>query len=116
MLLEVAQRLRDDEHVDVYQAMMESSYRAAGKKKLAASMENIRTASTLETHTMITFILDKLGYRARLLKANILMNDSNLLALRVIAARYSDPAQFLNRLREMGNSCVSQSAVSRFAV
>ena len=30
------------------------------------------------------------------------MNDSNLLALRVIAARYSDPAQFLNRLREMG--------------
>lgn len=102
VLLEVAQRLRDDEHVDVYQAMMESSYRAAGKKKLAASMENIRTASTLETHTMITFILDKLGYRARLLKANILMNDSNLLALRVIAARYSDPAQFLNRLREMG--------------
>ena len=102
VLLEVAQRLRDDEHVDVYQAMMESSYRAAGKKKLAASMENIRTASTLETHTMIPFILDKLGYRARLLKANILMNDSNLLALRVIAARYSDPAQFLNRLREMG--------------
>ena len=102
VLLEVAQRLRDDEHVDVYQAMMESSYRAAGKKKLAASMENIRTASTLETHTMITFILDKLGYRARLLKANILMNDSNLLALRVIAERYSDPAQFLNRLREMG--------------
>lgn len=102
VLLEVAQRLRDDEHVDVYQAMMESSYRAAGKKKLAASMENIRTASTLETHTMITYILDKLGYRARLLKANILMNDSNLLALRVIAARYSDPAQFLNRLREMG--------------
>ena len=61
VLLEVAQRLRDDEHVDVYQAMMESSYRAAGKKKLAASMENIRTASTLETHTMIPFILDKLG-------------------------------------------------------
>ena len=25
VLLEVAQRLRDDEHVDVYQAMMESS-------------------------------------------------------------------------------------------
>ena len=63
VLLEVAQRLRDDEHVDVYQAMMESSYRAAGKKKLAASMENIRTASTLETHTMIPFILDKLGRR-----------------------------------------------------
>lgn len=102
VLLEVAQRLRDDEHVDVYQAMMESSYRSAGKKKLAASMENIRTASTLETHTMINFIMDKLGYRARLLKANILMNESSLLALRVIAARYSDPAEFLHRLREMG--------------
>lgn len=102
VLLEVAERLRDDESVDVYQAMMESSYRAAGKKKLAASMENIRMASTLETHTMITFIMDKLGYRARLLKANILMSESSLLALRVIAARYHDPAQFLNRLCEMG--------------
>ena len=101
VLLEVAQRLRDDEHVDVYQAMMEAAIELP-ERKLAASMENIRTASTLETHTMIPFILDKLGYRARLLKANILMNDSNLLALRVIAARYSDPAQFLNRLREMG--------------
>ena len=46
--------------------------------------------------------MDKLGYRARLLKANILMSESSLLALRVIAARYHDPAQFLNRLREMG--------------
>lgn len=101
VLIDVAERLRKDDSVDVYQALMESSYRASGKKKLAASMENIRMASTLRTHIMINFILEKLGYKARMLKENTLMNDSCLLALKVIALRYEEPAEFLRRLKEM---------------
>lgn len=102
VLLEVSDRLAKDDNVDIYQALMESSYRVSGKKKLAASMENIRMASTLPTLKMIDFTLEKLGYRARLLKHNILMSHSSLLAIKILAQRYDDPAAFLHRLREMG--------------
>lgn len=101
VLLDVAERLRKDDSVDVYQALMESSYRASGKKKLAASMENIRMASTLKTNIMINFILEKLGYKARMLKEKTLTNDSCLLALKIIALRYEEPSEFLHRLKEM---------------
>lgn len=102
VLLEITDLLRKDENLDIYQAIMESSYKAAGKKKLSSNMENIRMASTKDSFDMIDFIFDKMGYRARLLKNNITMNNSAILAMKVLADRYRDPATFLSRLRELG--------------
>lgn len=103
VLLEISDRLRTDESVDVYQALMESSYKSAGKKKLSSNMENIRMASMKNTLGMIEFIFDKLNYRERLLKNGIMLNNANIIALKVLADRYHDPIEFLSKLKLLGD-------------
>lgn len=101
VLLEVSDRVRVDVSVDVYQALMESNYKSAGKKKLSSNMENIRMASMKNTLGMIEFIFDKLNYRERILKSGVSLNNSNIIALKVLADRYSDPAEFLRKLKAL---------------
>lgn len=96
VLLEVGERIQTDESVDVYQALMESSYKAAGKKKLASIIERIRMAENKNTLDMIMFILEKLGYRALLLKANIKLQEPVIVSLMTIAQHYPNPDEFLH--------------------
>lgn len=98
VLLEVSERLKADETVDVYQALMESSYKLAGKKKLASLMERIRMAENKSTLDMIIFIKEKMGYKEYLRKHGISMNAPTILAFETLAQRYIDPDEFLYKL------------------
>lgn len=97
--LEVNDRLRVDKHVDVYQAVLESSFKIAEKKKLSANMEYIRSASLVDTFRMIELIFDKLNYKEYLTEKGISMSNSNIIAMKVLAERYRTPQVFLDRLR-----------------
>ena len=98
VLLEVSERLKADEAVDVYQALMESSYKQAGKKKLASLMERIRMAENKSTLDMVIFIKEKMGYNETLRKEGIAMNAPVILAFEILAQRYEDPDEFLYHL------------------
>ncbi|MEF9966976.1 MAG: ATP-dependent helicase [Longicatena sp.] len=102
VLLEITNALTRDDNLDVYQAVMESSYKAAGKRKLASYMEDIRMVSNGTTIEMIDYVIDKLEYSNCLKELQMELNNSTILALKVMAQRYSDPVVFLNKLRELG--------------
>lgn len=101
VLVEVGERIQTDESVDVYQALMESSYKAAGKKKLASLMERIRMAENKHTLDMVMFILEKLGYRAMLLKANVRLQEPVILAFMTLAQQYPNPDEFLHAISKL---------------
>ncbi len=101
VLLEVAERLRADESVDVYQALMESNYKQAGKKKLASLMERIRMAENKSTSDMILFIREKMGYNDYLLKTTGSMQSPAIYAFETLAQRYDNPDEFLYKLSSL---------------
>lgn len=111
VLLEVSDRLHADDSVDIYQALMESSYKAAGKKKLASNMENIRMVSMKNTLGMVDFIFDIFKYREQVLQQlGIAMNDANILAFKVLADRYCDPMEFLSKLKVLSECQCDESS------
>lgn len=101
VLLEVAERLRVDETVDVYQALMESNYKQAGKKKLASLMERIRMAENKSTLDMIRFIREKMGYNDYLLKTIGSIQSPAIYAFESLAQRYDNPDEFLYKLSSL---------------
>lgn len=98
ILLEIDERVKNDENADVYQAVMESGYKSAGRKKLASFMEDIRFISTQSTFDMMQYVLEKLDYLNYMKGQGIDSNDASLLSVQVLADRYSDPEEFLNVL------------------
>ena len=98
VLIEVGERMKQDDNVDVYQALMESSYKQAGKKKLASLIERIRMAEHKSTLDMIVFIKEKLGYNEYLRKNKLNLHDASILAFESLAQRYPDPDEFLYQL------------------
>lgn len=101
ILLEIDERVKNDENADVYQAVMESGYKSAGRKKLASCMEDIRLVSTQTTFEMIQYILDKHNYYNEMKTQGFETNDAHLLSIQVMAERYPDSAQFLNVMKEL---------------
>lgn len=101
---EVNDRLHQDESVDVYQALLESSYKIAGKKKLSSNMESIRNASLEDTFGMMESIFEQLNYKKYLLEKGISMSNSNIIAMKVMADRYRDPRAFLDRLKALSEA------------
>ncbi|MEG0526458.1 MAG: ATP-dependent helicase [Longicatena sp.] len=99
ILLEIDERLKNDDSVDVYQAIMESGYKAAGRKKLASNMEDIRFISTQPTLDMIQYVLDKMNYTTFMKENLIDLDDANLLSFKVLADRYPDAGEFLQMLK-----------------
>lgn len=101
VLLEVSERLQVDQNVDIYQALMESSYKAAGKKALTQLIEPIRMAEKKNTLDMITFVLAKLGYRNEMERSKFRLQDPAILAFHVLANQYPDPDEFLFKLGQL---------------
>lgn len=101
VLLEIDERIQHNEHVDVYQAVMESGYKAAGKKRLASHMEEIRFISTQPTAQMIAYVMDGFAYRTHMKERMMEQDDANLIALYVLADRYPDPKECLAALKRL---------------
>lgn len=101
VLLEIEERIRRDDQIDVYQALMDSGLRAVSKKKLSSNMENIRSASYKDSFDMIEFIMDKLNYKLYLNKNRVSMTYSYIIAFKVLADRYRDPAVFVEKMKEL---------------
>ena len=97
VMLEVADKV-NLEGMDVYQALNESSLRAASKKKLAGKMEKIRVISGKTTLGMIEFVMKEMQYRQYLDKLHTSDKDVNLLAVYTLAERYSDPVEFIEHM------------------
>ena len=62
VLVEISDRMKNEEHVDVYHALMESGMKAVMKQRLASMIENIRIAETLSSEDMISFIIENLDF------------------------------------------------------
>ena len=101
VLIEVGDRLRSNENVDVYQALMESSYKQAGKKKLAGLMERIRIAENKSTLDMVLFIREKMGYNDFLRKQRRPLNSPIILAFECLAERYTNPDEFIFKVGQL---------------
>lgn len=110
VLLEISERIKQDEQVDVYQALMESGYKAAGKKKLASLMELIRKVQSMPTEKMIYFIQEKLNYHQFMQKAGIQGNDAIVLGFTTLAQRYENPEEFLLKLNKLQDMVTPNSA------
>lgn len=103
VLVEISDRMKNEEHVDVYHALMESGMKAVMKQRLASMIENIRIAETLSSEDMISFIIEKLDYGLYLRMMNRSLQDPVILAMLAIARRYPKPDEFLYRLSELKN-------------
>ena len=101
VLAEINERIKNEELVDVYHALMESSMKASMKQRLQSIIENIRIAETLPSEQMIQFIIEKLDYGLYLKMMGRSSQDPVLLALLAIARRYPKPDEFLYRLSNL---------------
>lgn len=110
ILLEVSERLKADEQVDVYQALMESGYKSAGKKKLASFMELIRMVQNMPTEKMIYFIQEKLNYHQFMQKMEIRNSDPIVIGFTTLAQRYENPEEFLLKLNTLQDIVTPKAA------
>lgn len=101
VLLEISERLKQDDHIDIYQALMESSYKVAGKKKLVSLMELIRMVQHMSTERMIYFIQEKLEYQKFMRQMQIANNDAIVIGFGTLAHQYENPEEFLYKLNEL---------------
>lgn len=101
VLLEIDERIQKDENIDVYQAVMESGYKSAGKKKLASYMEDIRMVSKQSTFAMVQYVFEKQGYAEYMKAHEIDQDDANVVSFMVLADRYAAPQEFLQALKEI---------------
>lgn len=99
ILLEIDERIQKDEHVDVYQAVMESGYKSAGKKKLASHMEEIRLVSTQSSFEMVQYVMDKLQYAEYMKTLEIDQDDANVISFKVLCDRYPDSVELMQVLK-----------------
>lgn len=110
ILQEIAERIQNEPNVDVYQAMMESNMKQAGKQRLGSLIENIRIAETLTSEEMIPFIIEKLDYGLYIQIMNRSVQDPVILALLAIAKRYPKPDEFTYRISKLNEIKANQDA------
>lgn len=112
VLVEISERMKNEEHVDVYHALMESGLKSAMKQRLASMIENIRIAETLTSEEMIRFIIEKLDYGLYLKMMNRSLQDPVIFALLAIAKRYPKPDEFLYHLSQLNHAkSTSESSI-----
>lgn len=96
---EVLEMLSEDEDMDVFQALIRSSLKIIRKKELTGQMEMIRVLPDKETAVILKAILTRLGYQKRMTQLGIQGNDPHLLVLKMMAQRYSDIQEFMERMK-----------------
>lgn len=100
VLLELAEKVKG-EGMDVYQGLMDSSLRAASKKKLSGKMEKIRFAAMKSTLGMIQDVLKEFNYRNYLEKQNSNEKNPAMLVLYTMAERYDQPVEFVRHMERL---------------
>ena len=110
MLLEIDGIMSDQPQMDIYQSIIASSYKASGKRLLSSYMEDIREVSGGTTFDMLQFVLEKFAYDANMRKERRTIQDPVWIALQILAAKYSDPREFLEVLRGLINISSSEHA------
>lgn len=110
VLAEISDRMKKEEQVDVYHALMESNMKSSMKQRLQSMIENIRIAETLPSAEMIQFIMEKLDYGLYVRLMNRSLQDPVILALLAIAKRYPKPDEFLYRLSNLQKAQSSTDA------
>lgn len=110
VMLEISERLKEDDQIDIYQALMESNFKVSGKKKLASIMENIRLAQQLTTEKLIYFIQEKLHYTDILQEHGLTQSDAIVVGFAALAQRYENPEEFLYKLNELNDLIVPNVA------
>lgn len=98
VLSEISLMVNEESKLDVYHAILESSYRQASKHKVIALSNSMMEASRLNTLGICIYFLEKMGYREYANDKGILKNDSVILAYMTLAQRYENPQVFLDRL------------------
>lgn len=96
--------------MDIYQALNDSSLRAASKKKLAGKMEKIRLAGMKNTNGMIAFILKEMAYRNVLDKLNTSEKDPVMLVMYTMAERYEQPEEFIAHMMQLSEFGIMELA------
>ncbi len=107
VLSEISLMVSEEANLDVYHAILESSYRQASKYKVIALSNSMMQASRLNTLGICIYFLDKMGYREYANDKGILKNESVILAYMTLAQRYEDPKTFLEHLANF--ECVQDS-------
>lgn len=108
---EVLQMLAEDEEMDVFQALIRSSLKIIRKKELTGQMEMIRVLPMKETSLILKAILTRLGYQKRLAQLHIQQDDPHLLVLKLMAQRYPNVEEFLQRMKELANIELGESGL-----
>lgn len=108
---EVVAMLQEDETMDVFEALIRSSLKIIRKKELTAQIEMIRILPDKETPLILKALLTHLGYQKRLQELGIQGDDPHLLVLKMMAQRYPNAQEFLQRMKELANVEIPDSGL-----
>lgn len=97
---EILQMMQEEE-MDVFEAMIRSSLKAARKKELMGQMELIRVLPRKDSVVVIKGILSRLGYEKRLKELKVPSDDAHLIVLKLMAQRYPNAREFTDRMEEL---------------
>lgn len=98
---EVGEMLVSNPEMNVYQACIDSNIRSELKNRLRNWIEALRMAEYFSSTSAIKYIFDKLQYRRYLLEKKIHVSPTIMNVLYTMAARYSNMAEFNQRMKEL---------------
>ncbi len=100
-LNEIEQMLQEDDSLDIYSAIFNSSIRSSTKNRVIKHIEEIRIAQHLDSIKMLLFVLTKLHYEDYIKQKGVTIKNPNILVFATMAQRYKDPAELLERFKHL---------------